>query len=383
MFPGWCSTSRSTPSSCLAVTLGLTLALAFTTETSRKNKPFDLGGRNHLGRHRRLSGLQLSPGRRDCMARRRGACRGAGLDLCGGAPRGRALARLGLHGGLARALRLHHRPLRGADLRTGDAAARRRSRQRNPDIPGSGGKPPHLRLGLRQHHPGDRGLRLYQPVPGRRFPDPLGQSRAHGRLRGPRRERHDRLDPSGRRADRHPVHDPRPGAGAHRRRGLLLRPRNVGDVALPRRRGEDRCRWLRAVRHDLRQRGVERARGRRRHHPGDEEVGLLGLSRGRDRVGRLDRRPAHAAGDGSLRLHHGGVPAGLVRHGLHRRRDPRDSLLRLPVHPRRSRGRQARHRRRRTRRGALARRDRQVRLALPGADPLPRHRTDLSRTYCC
>ena len=28
----------------LAVTLGLTLALAFTTETSRKNKPFDLAG---------------------------------------------------------------------------------------------------------------------------------------------------------------------------------------------------------------------------------------------------------------------------------------------------------------------------------------------------
>ena len=67
-----------------------------------------------------------------------------------------------------------------------------------------------------------------------------------------------------------PFTHPRPGAGAHRRRGLLRRPRNVGDVALPRRRGQDRGGRLCAVRHDLRQRGVERARGRRRHHPGDD-----------------------------------------------------------------------------------------------------------------
>ena len=57
--------------------------------------------------------------------------------------------------------------------------------------------------------------------------------------------------------------------------------------------------------------------------------------------GRLDRRPVDAAGDGRRRLHHGGVPAGVLRRGLHRRRDPGDPLLRLPVHPRRPRCRQA------------------------------------------
>ena len=117
--------------------------------------------------------------------------------------------------------------------------------------------------------------------------------------------------------------------------------------------------------------------------PAMKKSGLLGLSRGGDRVGRLDRRPADAADDGRLRLHHGGVPAGLVRHGLHRRRHSGDSLLRLPVHPRRPRSRQARHRRRRARRGALAHLDHQVGLALPGADRLPRHGADVSRTSCC
>ena len=39
-------------------------------------------------------------------------------------------------------------------------------------------------------------------------------------------------------------------------------------------------------------------------------------------VGRLDRRPIDAAGDGRRRLHHGGVPASLLRRGLHRRRHP-------------------------------------------------------------
>ena len=50
----------------------------------------------------------------------------------------------------------------------------------------------------------------------------------------------DRLDPAGRGADRHPVHDPGPGAGAHRRRRLLRRSRDVGDGPLSRRRGQDR-----------------------------------------------------------------------------------------------------------------------------------------------
>ena len=212
----------------------------------------------------------------------------------------------------------------------------------------------------------------------RRLPDPLGVARAHGRLCRPRRERHDRLDPAGRGAGRHPLHHPRPGAGAHRRRGFLLRSRDVGDVAVPRRRRQDRGGRLGAVRHDLGQRGVERARGRHRHHPGDEQVRLLRLQGRGDRIGRLDRRPVDAAGDGRRRLHHGGVPAGLVRRGLHRRRHSRRSLLRLPVHPRRSRGRQAGHRRRRRREHAVAHRGAEVGLALPGADRLPGHRADLS-----
>ncbi len=126
-----------------------------------------------------------------------------------------------------------------------------------------------------------------------------------------------------------------------------------------------------AVRDDLRQRGVERAGGRHRHHPDHDPVGLHALPGGGDRIGRLDRRPADAAGDGRGRLHHGGVPAGVVRRGLRRRRDSGVPLLRLPVHPRRSRGRQAQDRRRRDQGCAGALRGAQIGLALPGADHLP------------
>ena len=53
-----------------------------------------------------------------------------------------------------------------------------------------------------------------------------------------------------------PFTHPGPGAGAHRRRRFLRRPRDVGDGPLPRRRRQDRGGRLGAVRHDLRQRGV-------------------------------------------------------------------------------------------------------------------------------
>ena len=82
-------------------------------------------------------------------------------------------------------------------------------------------------------------------------------------------------------------------------------------------------------------------------------------------VGGVDGRPADAAGDGRLGLHHGRVPAGLLRRGLHRRRHSRLPLLRLPVLPRRPRGGQAEDRRRRHRRRAQDRRGLEVRLALP------------------
>ena len=90
--------------------------------------------------------------------------------------------------------------------------------------------------------------------------------------------------------------------------------------------------------------------------------------------------PADAAGDGRCRLHHGGVPAGFLRRGLHRGRDSGRALLRLSVHPCRSRGRQARHRLGPDQGCAHARRGDQIGLALPGADHLPRRRADLSRS---
>ena len=98
------------------------------------------------------------------------------------------------------------------------------------------------------------------------------------------------VDPGGGGADRDPVHHPGPGAGAHRRRGFLLRSRDVGDGTLPRRRRQDRGGGLGAVRHDLGQRGVERAGGRHRHHPDHDQVGLLAATR-RPRSSR-SARPA-------------------------------------------------------------------------------------------
>jgi hypothetical protein len=100
----------------LAVTLGLTLALAFTTETSRKHTPFDLAGAIasavivvYLIYSYHRDGEIVWP----AVA---GLAAALGWTF-------RALARLGLHGGLARALRLHYCALRGADLRACYAAA--------------------------------------------------------------------------------------------------------------------------------------------------------------------------------------------------------------------------------------------------------------------
>ena len=47
----------------------------------------------------------------------------------------------------------------------------------------------------------------------------------------------------------------------------------------------------------------------------------------RDRSGRLDRRAIDAAGDGRRRLHHGRIPAGALRRGLHRRRHSGASFI--------------------------------------------------------
>ena len=73
---------------------------------------------------------------------------------------------------------------------------------------------------------------------------------------------------------------------------------------------------------------------------------------------------------GAVRLHHGGVPAGLLWRGLRRRSHSGHSLLRLPVHPRRPRCRQGEDRRGAGSRRSFAWRSAEIGLALPGADRL-------------
>ncbi len=244
-----------------------------------------------------------------------------------------------------------------------------------------GSEPPHQRLGLRLDDRRHGGLRLYQPASVRRFPDPLRVARADDRLSRPRHQRRHRLDPAGRGHGGDPLHHPRPGAGEDRRRRFLRRYLDVGHGPLPRRRRQDRGGRLGAVRHDLGQRGVKRAGGRHRHHSDHGQVGLHALSRRRDRGGRLDRRAVDAAGDGRRRLHHGRIPAGALRRGLHRRRHSGDPLLCLPVLPRRSGSGQAQDRRRQDRRRAVRFGSSQVRLALRGADRVPGVRADVPRHH--
>ncbi len=123
---------------------------------------------------------------------------------------------------------------------------------------------------------------------------------------------------------------------------------------------------------------IERARGRHRDHPDHGQVRLHQDALGCDRGGRIHRRAVDAAGDGRLSLHHGGIPAGALWASLHRRGYSCLPLLRLPVFPRRPRSRQAKDRRRQDRGSPARQRGHQVRLALPGADRLPRLRTDVS-----
>jgi hypothetical protein len=91
-----------------------------------------------------------------------------------------------------------------------------------------------------------------------------------------------------------------------------------------------------AVRHDFRQRGQQCARGRHRHDSDDGALGLHALPRSGNRIRRIDRRATDAAGDGRCGLHHGRIPAGALWRGLRRSRHPGISLLRLSFLPRRS-----------------------------------------------
>ena len=87
-----------------------------------------------------------------------------------------------------------------------------------------------------------------------------------------------------------------------------------------------------AARHDVGQRGLQRAHRGHHDHPGDEEDRLSRLVRRRDRGLRLDRRGARAAGDGRHRIRHGAVPQRELRRSGARRHDPRVAVLLRPVH---------------------------------------------------
>ena len=100
---------------------------------------------------------------------------------------------------------------------------------------------------------------------------------------------------------------------------------------------------LMPVRHDFGQRGRRRGGDRHRLHPVDEARRLSGAQGRRRAVGRLDRRPTDAAGDGRRRLRDGGIPSGFLRLGCARRAGAGSALLRGAVHPGRSRIGAARH----------------------------------------
>ena len=100
----------------LAVTLGLTLALAFIAETSRQPSAVDQGGL--CAAVAILIYLVYRYSARGDIAWPVVACarRHAGLDLHRKPGRLFAMVRLALRHRLVAARRLHHRPLRGADL---------------------------------------------------------------------------------------------------------------------------------------------------------------------------------------------------------------------------------------------------------------------------
>ena len=102
-------------------------------------------------------------------------------------------------------------------------------------------------------------------------------------------------------------------------------------------------------------------------------------SRGRDRIGRLDRRPVDAAGDGRRRLHHGGVPAGAPTARSASPRSSRRSSITLRCSSTSiSKPPSTRSARRRSKNIAGVPRGAEVRLALPDPDRLPDRHADLS-----
>ncbi|MBI2317629.1 MAG: TRAP transporter large permease subunit [Betaproteobacteria bacterium] len=194
----------------------------------------------------------------------------------------------------------------------------------------------HVRGRLAEHHPGSSGARSLAALHG------LGAGvggRGLHRLRAGRRIRADG-DPgktgefypghdlsrlrhqrpvrnaaeSGRRSgDPVPVHGRRPHP--RRRRRVLHRSGQVAARPQARRPGQDLRRGIGAVRHDLGERRIERGVGGSADHPDDDSHRIQSARRRGDRGRGLDRRPAHAAGDGSCGLPDGRIPGNSLREG--------------------------------------------------------------------
>ena len=192
-----------------------------------------------------------------------------------------------------------------------------------------------------------------------------GRAQSPGRLSRRRHQRAARRAVADRRHRRHALRGHGLNPGALRRIGLLCRPRRLADGSFSRRRRQDRGGRLRLLRHGVGQRGRQCRERRHHHHSADETRRLPAAHRRVGRSGRLDRRPGRAAGDGRGRVPDGRVSPGSVWPGGARRRHSRLSVLRLAVHPGRSRIGAPRHPRRAARQPAVDRQSAARRLDLP------------------
>ena len=180
----------------LAVTLGLTLALAFIAETSRQPSAVDLGGAVRGGRDRRSTSSTAttrgatSPGRWSPRWPRRwpGPSPPAGPRMRAGSTGSAPSFRCCSRGYItvryeALTYELAMLPVEGV---IGSAILTFLVLDASRRISGWGFVAIILAIAVYVY---------VSPFLARRFPDPLGLARTHGRLRRPRRERHDRLDP--------------------------------------------------------------------------------------------------------------------------------------------------------------------------------------------
>ena len=181
-------------------------------------------------------------------------------------------------------------------------------------------------------------LRTAWPIRAGRARRPAGRYPAAGLLSGVGSRQHARPAADGGDHHRHRLRFLRAIAICLRRLGVFHRHRAYLDGPLSRRLGQDRGDRLLPVRHDLGQRGEQRRLRRRADDPADAARRLSRPRRRGNRSGRLDRRPAHAAGDGRRRLPDGGIPAGAISRRGDRRHAAGAALLLCAVHPGRSDG---------------------------------------------